>query len=60
MVRRLVEDISQVEDISLVGGRHFTDCFVRVLVCEEDEDEDGPLHSNQMFVFRRSKGINRI
>ena len=42
------------------GGRYFTDCFVRVLVCEEDEDKNGPLHRNEMLVFRCSKGINRF
>ena len=38
----------------------FADCFMRVLACEEDEDENSPLIATRWFVFRRSKGINRI
>ena len=66
-VRRLVECILQMVVCQQIGGmyftdggRHFTDCFVRVLVCEEDEDKNGPLHRNEMLVFRCSKGINRF
>ena len=73
---RLVEYILQIGWLVRIGldGKHFTDwwktfadclkifadCFMRVLACEEDEDEDGPSIATRWLVFRRSKGINRI
>ena len=60
IILQMVENICGLVESFYRWWKTFADCFMRVLACEEDEDENSPPIATRWFVFRRSKGINRI